>query len=360
MRTVMAWILAVVFLSACGGPSGEEPTKPVAGQWDAKVVHTAEDKIGGLDVGDILPDVAGDEIACVLRDGSVTVVWPTHPGWAALGVAKVGGEMLQCAIGDVDERVPGNEIVIAGMKKGTEEDGGNGAVHVVTRHGENDWRCEQVWLAPALVHGVTVMDIDPARPGNEIVCVGFDSKATIVFRDGDGWARETAVDLPGKGKSVVPRGNDAVIATAAGTVDLLVKVEDSWGLESLLASEAGQSRLGVAPDGRIVSAGDDGVLRLIDGETVTEIHRESQKLRGAVLADLDPASKGLEAATASYLMKITVLAPDGDGWRPEVVFTDTGKFHHLDAGDILPDSPGMELAGCGYSKRLVVVSRKSE
>jgi hypothetical protein len=231
----------------------------------------------------------------------------------------------------------------------------------VTRHGEDDWRCEQVWLAPALVHGVDVMDLDPAHPGNEIVCVGFDEAATIVYREGDGWAHRKLVDLTGKGKSVVahPDGG-AVIAVSSGLVEHLVTEEGGWGLVTLLGEDAGQSRLGVAADGRIVSAGDDGALRLIENGTVRVIHQEAQKLRGAVLADLDPASPGLEAATASYLMKITVLYPTKNGWRPEVVFTDTGKFHHLGAGDLLPDSPGTELAACGYSKKLVVVSRKTD
>jgi hypothetical protein len=160
----------------------------------------------------------------------------------------------------------------------------------------------------------------------------------------------------------MPRGNEAIIASSDGTVYALARTGDAWGLEALSLSTAGQSRLGVAPDGRIVSAGDDGVLRLIDGKNLFDIHREGQKLRGAVLADLDPSSPGLEAATASYEMTITVLYPptagSGEEWRPEVVFIDTGKFHHLDAGDLIPESPGMELAGCGYSKNLVIVSRK--
>ncbi|MEN8149259.1 MAG: hypothetical protein ABFS86_05515 [Planctomycetota bacterium] len=362
MRNVIGWALAVALLAACGGSADEPVVGGGGGSWEARVVFRAPDKIGGLDVGELIASDPGEEIACVLRNGEAHIVLPSGSGSVTIKVADVGGEMLQCAIGDVDARYPGNEIVIAGMKSGTEEDGGPGAVYVLSHVSEHEgaWRCAEAWLAPALVHGVTVMDIDPARPGNEIVCVGFDSAATIVYRDGDGWAHETVVDLPGKGKSVAPLGSQAVIATALGTVGFLTKDDDSWEFESLRVSEAGQSRLGVAPDGRIVSAGDDGALRLIDDGKVTVIHREAQKLRGAVLADLDPASPGLEAATASYLMKITVLTPDGDGWRPEVVFTDTGKFHHLDAGDILPDSPGMELAGCGYSKNLVVVRRTAD
>jgi len=356
MRKLLEWVLVATLLASCGG--GRESD----GGWDARVVFTAPDKIGGLDIGDLDPDRPGLEIACVLRTGAAYLVGRRTDGkWSGEEIAVVGGEMLQCAIGDVDERTPGNELVIAGMLAGTEEDGGPGAVYVVSR-ADGKWHCELAWQAPALVHGVTVMDIDPRRPGNEIVAVGFDRAATLVFRDGDGWAHEKAVDLTGRGKSVVPRGGEAVIATDDGTVTALVRVGDAWGLKALSLSVAGQSRLGVAPDGRIVSAGDDGVLRLIDGKALFDIHREGRKLRGAVLADLDPASPGLEAATASYLMKITVLYPpkaaSGNDWRPEVVFTDTGKFHHLDAGDLIPESPGDELAGCGYSKNLVIVSRK--
>ena len=83
---------------------------------------------------------------------------------------------------------------------------------------------------------------------------------------------------------------------------------DSWRTRTLDDAGAGQSRLGFA-GGQLIAARDDGVLAVfalpadlgtVGPGTGREIHRETQKLRGAVLADLDPASPGLEAATAGY------------------------------------------------------------
>ena len=52
-----------------------------------------------------------------------------------------------------------------------------------------------------------------------------------------------------------------------------------------------------------------------------------------------------------------MLYPKGDAWRAETVFRDTGRFHHLVAGELLAAGAGIELAGCGYSRRLTVVGR---
>jgi hypothetical protein len=147
------------------------------------------------------------------------------------------------------------------------------------------------------------------------------------------------------------------VACNAGTVVNVRKTGTSWRREVLDQAEAGQSRIGT--DGRrLLVARDDGALGLIGEEGRTDIHQEGQKLRGAVLADLDPAAPGVEAATAGYEGTITVLYPSGGKWRAETVFRDKGRFHHLVAGELLAAGKGPELAGCGYSRRLTVVARR--
>ena len=91
------------------------------------------------------------------------------------------------------------------------------------------------------------------------------------------------------------------------------------------------------------------------------LHKESQKLRGAVLADLDPSVPGVEAATAGYGKTITLLyRPQGDeeAWTPVTLWRDTEKLHHLAAGELLADGQGLELVAVGYSGRVIVAARR--
>jgi len=354
MRTILVCALVSAVLTACGGQSGD-PGGPEG--WRAEVVFTAPAKLGGLDVGDLDPDRPGDEIATVCLSGQMFLVSRGADGFKGELMVEVPGEMIQCVIADADPRSPGNELVAVGMDQGTEDDGGKGAVHVVSRTADG-WKSERVHVAEALVHGVCVADLDPDREGNEILAVGFDKVAVLIYRTEAGWVREVVASLPGNGKNAVPFKGGAAIATSAGRVDLLRKTGGRWGLETLVTAAAGQSRLGT--DGTsLLSAGDDGRLLFIEGDTATPVHTETQKLRGAVLADLDPDEEGVEAATAGYEFAISVLYPEDD-WRAVKVYTDTAKFHHLASGQIYPDTPEEELAGCGYSGRVVVVSRGGE
>jgi hypothetical protein len=120
-------------------------------------------------------------------------------------------------------------------------------------------------------------------------------------------------------------------------------------------ASAGLARLGTDGE-RIVAARDDGAFCMVAGGACTVLYKEGKRLRGAVLADLDPSVPGLEAATAGYSGRVTVLFPDGATWREETVFEDTDAIHHLAAGELLVEG-GVELVCCGFSRRLVVLRR---
>lgn len=322
--------------------------------WTNETALDAGTKLGGCAVGDVDPDRKGDEIAVVAGDGSVYLVHALEDGWAQQKIGAATGEMIQCAIGDADPARKGLEVVAVGMKAGKEEDAGAGAAHIASR-GPDGWSFDLLFEDTALIHGVCVGDIDPQRDGEEVLLVGFSRRATLAWREGDSWQTEVVGELPGDGKNALPYQGGAAVVCNDGAVVLVARKEGAWTVTELDRAEAGLARIGTDGE-RLVVARDDGALAILAAGEREEIHQESSKLRGAVLADLDPDLPGIEAATAGYGNTVTLLHQDGDAWKPRVLFEDTGRLHHLATGRIGPDGE-VGLVTCGYSGLLTVIRR---
>jgi len=280
-------------------------------------------------------------------------------GWHGEVVASAGGEMISCAIGDADPARPGNEAVVGGMRTGGEDSGGMGAAHLLYRD-DAGWHLETIFDDTALVHGVCIGDVDPTHDGQEVVCVGFSLKGTVLGRVGVGWGALGSVDLTSPGKNAVVFKEAAVVACAGGSLDRIAFQDGVWSSESSPFGYSGPARVDAEGE-QILVACDDGSLQLVEFSGHETIHKENKKLRGAVLADLDPSVPGLEAATAGYEKKVTLLYPPQDGatkWTAEILWRDTEKLHHLAGGELLADGQGLELVAVGYSGRVIVASRR--
>jgi len=82
-----------------------------------------------------------------------------------------------------------------------------------------------------------------------------------------------------------------------------------------------------------------------------ELLRDTDRLRGTVLADLDPRIPGSEAATAGYSRRATVLGREDGAWTAPATFEDEAGFHHATSARI--EGLGPTLFVCGYSGRLL-------
>jgi len=326
---------------------------PQAGDWLAEVALDLGIGIGGCAVGDLLAERPGDEIVAVSKDGGVHLMHREKDGWHHALVHRAEGELIQVAIGDVDPRSPGNEIIGVGVAEGRERSGGSGAA-VIVRRTSTGWSGERVFTAPALLHGACAFE------GAAFV-TGYDRAVNrLRFLDGT-WRAEKVVDLPGPGKQALPTAAGVVIACRDGTLARVERAGDAFRLVVLDRRSSGRSRLGT--DGaRIIVSDDDGTLSIVspreggNGWSREGIYREFDLQRGAVLADLDPDSPGLEAATAGYEFKVTLLCRAGGHWWSRLLYRDSDRLHHLAAGDVA-GRPGLELVTCCYSGRVTVLRR---
>jgi hypothetical protein len=316
------------------------------------VLATLGEKLGGCAVGDLLPQ-PGNEVAVVSASGRMYVV-----GQGLVQEAgAAGGEMIQVAVGDLWPDRPGAELVAVGMLEGGEESGGPGSVWVSGWQPEREqFEARQVHVDSALVHAVAVCDLDPTVPGDEALVGGFSNSLTLLRFMPDGAVLATEVgSTPAAAKGMVPFRDGVAIACRDGS--LLVARPDGSGfdVERVFSAPAGLARLATDGD-RILAASDDGSLWLVRGTEAVYMPLDQKKLRGAVLADLDPSSPGLEAATAGYSGRIAMVRQPESSRTRQQLFAGPDAWHHLALGELDP-APGPELVAVGFAGEVLMLRR---
>ncbi len=341
----ICWLSSLAVVAGCASEPSPE------GGWERVVLHEVGEKLGCCAVGELDGVAETLEVALVDEKGGVHVAHADGSGGRR--IAQVGGEMIQCAVGQADPATPGVEIVVVGMQSGPETPAGPGRAHVLRRVEGGDWMAEPIFDDDALLHAVAVGE-------GEVFVGGYSQKLYQLVCDPTGvWNSFLVADLPGAAKNAVMARDGVVVACTDGSVVLVRHTAVGWDSEVLHHRNAGRARLGHAGPA-LVCADDDGAFWWIGGGgEAIELHRERQKLRGAVLADLDPLVEGLEAATAGYGRIVRVFRRDGPGraWRGAVISEEPDKIHHLAAGDLDP-APGTELVCVGFAGELVMFRRR--
>jgi hypothetical protein len=328
--------------------------------WSATIAAELGEKLGGCAVGDVDPARQGSEIVAVGSSGKVYLLAFDGQAWVQEVIGQAPGEMVQVALGDVDPARLGLEIVVVGMAAGGEDDGGEGAAHVLFVQ-DGEWQMKECHRSPALLHAAWVIP-PQGSIGANLLLGGYAPGEQAVVRAltaDNTWETREVPSFSGPAKNAVGYRDGVAVACSDGRVMLVRPTEEGFVAELLDEAPAGCARL--ASDGdKLLVARDDGVLALLDENGSQEIYREQDKLRGAVLANLDSVSPAIEAATAGYSRMITVLSQDATGWHPTQVFEGTDRFHHLASGRVETLGPEICLVACGYSGRVIVIRREPQ
>jgi hypothetical protein len=341
---------------------------PVQGQdqaWKADVLLESDHGLGGTAVGDLDPDSPGNEVVTVNSVGEAWMVQRASSGWRPTCIHKGPGELIMCAIGDVDPRHPGQEFVGVGMVEGTESSTGPGQVLVIHREPDG-WVATRVFEDDHMLHGVAIGDVSARSPGNEIIACGFSHRVTLLRFDQGSWRPETIYVGNDRMKivavaDVLPDrdGLEVLACGSDGNVVVLWEGKLGWQHQVVFSDPIGQSRV-AAGDLGVLIGGDLGKVTLAtrrDRQWEHEfITRDTGKMRGVAIADIDDDVPGSELYACGYSRNVTQLTRDEQGfWRSRIVFTAEKSLHHLVAGDVDPTHPGDELVTCGHGGRLIVL-----
>jgi hypothetical protein len=329
---------------------GDGVTAPA---WQSEVLLDTGSKLSGVVVADIDAATAGTELLAVGTDHRWHLCRRSDGGWNAEAVAQTPGEIIQVAAGDVwpdSDNIA--EVVGVGVAAGNEDDPGAKGAAVLLRRDGDGWVAEQIFEDSALLHGVAV-------EGRHVWVTGYSRRVHRLTRTEEGAWRALTADLPGPGRSIAVAGDGVVIACKDGSVVQVRVAGESLQVDGLHKRDSGRARVDANAAGIVVVCDDDGTFGwLTPGGTLLQLHKADQKLRGAVLADLDPANPGLEAATAGYDGTVRLFRKSAEGWAGTVVATDTDRFHHLTSGE-LPGWAGTVLVGVNYSGKVTVAGRKA-
>jgi hypothetical protein len=337
-----------------------------ATSWHAETILESEHGVGGVAIGDVDPDHAGNEVVAVNDIGEVWLICRADDGWRSERIHIAGGELIMCAIGNVDPTTPGNEIVAVGMVEGPESTAGRGQVVVLGRDSAG-WRATSVFIDTHMIHGVAVGDVAVRYAGNEIIACGFNHRVTLIHRDGDSWTSEVVYVGNDRLKNadigrIVPDrpGMDVVVGGSDGRIVMLHEGELGWVHEIVLDDVAGQSRV-TANGTSVLAGGDDGTVTLLTrtdaGWQRDVIGRDAKKIRGVALTDIDGDAE-LEAFSAGYSGNVIAYDRDADGnWSRSVVYSDARPLHHLVAGELDAAHSGLELVAAGHSGNVVLLRR---
>lgn len=343
--------------------SAEESPAAPRGPWRAEVALDAGVTLNACALGDVLPSRPGPELVAVGGAGEVFVVWREGERWGSERALSTGGELVQVAVGDVDPTRPGLEIVAVGVARGGEDEGAPGRATLIYRAGQR-WRSERLRDEGSLIHAVCPL------PGGVLVA-GYDQRVTLLERADGRWRESELGALPGPARCAAPIPGEpgppgVALCCRDGSVIRCVRRGEGYELEPADFRASGRARVAAASDHLLV-ADDDGTLALVPGlapglpahvrgQARVEIYRAPSKLRGAVLADVDPSAPGLEACTASGEGALTVLRHVDGRWEPREVARDTATLHDLCYGPL--GELGPVLAAASRGGRLWVAWRR--
>ena len=367
----------LLLLAACATAPAADDSDPAssavmisgaAPDWTAQLVmDNGATGVWTVEPRPVFPQYAADQLVALDDEGRCHVLISYSGKWTHRVRCEDGGWLGGVCHGDVDARVPGAELYVAGER---------GNVYQLTTFASGDLDCRLVAQLPGLeVHTLVCGDLDPRSPGAEVLVFTSPGRLYRLSPTGADGSFDLVLleELPGRVRDalVMPTREDGAtpIATAnrSGRLELLTIGEQGADWETIHRERMGFGRLefaATAPRGSVMySTLDDGRVlrheRSAAGSWATEtIFAGPQGPRGVAAGRFDEDPSVETVAVFGYSADVQLLSRREDGWRVETIFTDRDRGHWLTAAEFDGRNGTDELVGSGYGGRVFLLARE--
>jgi hypothetical protein len=374
---ISALVTIMLLLPALLANISVGPARAAVGNpWYIKTVATERQSIYDMAIGEFDPNCPGMEIVVTGGAGIVneycSQTFHVKPLFQALRTQE------GVAIGDVDSRYKGNEVLSVGL---------DGLVHVLHREANGAWVSETVWDSNGLINGVTVGEFNATHPGLEIALAIDNAHFAILNQDPKvpgGWAvfRLTVQQVPITNMMVysadiIPDyiGDEILLGSFSG--DLFMIRWDApnatWNITSIWRADYAILGVGFGADVVPEIPGPELYVSQLFGN-VTMLYLNGTKWMNQTVyhdktnnpvymslpVDVDPRYPGPEVVSVGISPNLHVSRYSDGNWTTEEIVDPTGQdrlklLYDLDVGELDGTHPGPEMIVGGINQNLVSI-----
>jgi len=353
-------------------------------------IHAATQSVMAIAWGDFDEYHSGDELACLMQDGSVMALYPDASGWTSdvlfeqdtsLPVPLTPKHRASIGMGDFLAAHAGNEIVVSAARK----------VVAIYREDAFGWTNAVVEDRTLLVGGdwgAEVGDCDPAHAGDEIFYVYegvMDFSSGNVFSESNGlwsskivYSAEVGMDAAIGDTNPDHDENEIVVITEMGPAYEILPpagggagpwpkrtIWDDYDNAGWVVkigdiepdSPGNELVYGTRYSNRIMLSRHNGtnmhpVEILYTGNATNEHEREMQDIAIGNLVGNSATAEitGVDASGSVYLVQKTNTI-----WRGSTIWQDTPGLYAVTASEVLSAFPGDEIIVAGESGAITLL-----
>lgn len=342
---ILLCFLTISYAAPEEDPSQGEVRLPAEAGWNAfLVVDNGTTGIWTVESFQVYGQFGSPEIVG-LDDRGRCLIFESYSGkWRPKEVIHDGKWLGGLAFGDIDPRIPSNELYTGGQL---------GHLYQVVSHPEGVLDYRRIAYFPGKeIHTIVAGNLDPSDPGKELLVFTNPGGLFKVAPTGENgtFVTKKLMDLEGRVRDAVTlpakAGEAPQIATVsrAGRLELLqlTSSEPRWSL--VVEAEMGMGRIALREfgDGQSIvlyTTLDDGRIfrheRLAAGKWSSEtIYAGPQGPRGIVAGQFHENPDLETIAIFGYSGKVQLLSRKESGWTAETIFQERDKGHWLAAAEL--------------------------
>lgn len=368
-----AGLAATIALTLPAQTAVEQESVAAAPGWTGQVIHSGPDGVWYARVAEFVDAYGPPEVLVTDDAGRVLVLTPYSGKWTARSVIPDRQWLALNTPAAVDPAAPGSQLYVAGRA---------GNVHqvVVQEDAFGDWSLRSRELGHAAgeeFHAVVAGDLDPERPGGEVLAFGITG-AVYLLHPGAGEEATRPFEMRRVG-TALGRVRDTVLRDTTGGPCVLGVSRAGHLLEfrlragaleqrTLLREPMGLGRIARGPaqgpgSGALWVTRDDGVLLRLEladdgGLTRERVFVGDQGLRGVAVGRFHtPAREAV--AVYGYGSKVQVVSradPDSP-WEVETLYDNPDRGHWLAVGELDGRNATDEIIATGFGGRVVLLAR---